>query len=401
MLKLTIIAIPALLLVGLFAHAFLSQMSDTPEGHGGEGGFVEKEAGVQMGKTLALNLKAGGTLDISGWERELVSLRVHLSGRDGKDCRVELNESASGLEIGSRYAGSSPSYSCDLRYEIKVPERINIKIDSAGGGVKVLNVEGMVEGKTMGGEVNLSNLAGTVKLTTMGGDIILTDSEVSGTVSTMGGHVLIKNVVGDVKGVSQSGNVAYENVTAWAGQRGAERIDAAARGEVRISSAGGEINVPEAPAGADLSTMGGNINVGSASGHLKVKTNGGDINVNAVDGWVQAVTLAGDVNVKVVGDAERGRRDVGIISHGGNITLTLPPTSSVRVDIQLAQTRNSRKAHKIVSDFDLQQTESDGWIYTEGTPRKYIYGSGTFSGGKHTVKIKTVDGDIYLKKGEG
>ncbi|MGH9968802.1 MAG: DUF4097 family beta strand repeat-containing protein [Pyrinomonadaceae bacterium] len=170
-------------------------------------------------------------------------------------------------------------------------------------------------------------------------------------------------------------------------------------GVVKISKGGGAINVEEAPEGAELMTGGGKIHVRSAKHFVEATTGGGDIVIDAVDGSVQATTGAGNVSVTMIGNPNEGQRDVAISSSSGDVTLVVPAGLAMDFDLKLAYT-NTRKPYRIVSDFALDQRSTAEWSSAEGTPRKYIYGTGKTGVGSHLIKIHTVNGSIYLKRGQ-
>lgn len=170
-------------------------------------------------------------------------------------------------------------------------------------------------------------------------------------------------------------------------------------GVVKISKGGGAINVDAAPDGAELMTGGGNIHVKSAKHFVEAMTGGGEIVIDAVDGSVQATTGSGNVSVTMVGNPNEGQRDVAIASSSGDVTLVVPAGLAMDFDLKLAYT-NTRKQYRIVSDFALDQRSTDEWSSAEGTPRKYTYGTGKIGGGSHRIKIYTVNGNIYVKRGQ-
>jgi hypothetical protein len=352
---------------------------------------IEKEFKVSPGKTLSVELKTGGSLIISGWNKDVVKVKGTVGGRDASDCKVEIEDESGGVHISSYFSGRKNRRSADLDFEINVPNKFNLDLETMGGGITIDNVDGKMEGKTMGGKLNLTNLKGKLSLITMGGKITLTNSDVDGTVKTMGGEVLVQDVTGDVKATSQGGNVTQKNVK----RRSGEGVG----GEVHIKTMGGDINVDDAPEGADVHTMGGDIHVKKAAQFARAKTMGGDINIDAIDGGAEATTMGGDVTITMVGDPEKGDRSVNIESMGGDITLTVPAKLSMNIDITLAYTKNRDGDYKIVSDFDVKQEETKEWERSHGSSRKYIYGTGTISGGKNKIRIKTINGNVYLKKG--
>lgn len=356
---------------------------------------IHKEFQMLPGKRLEMNLNTGGDIKITGQESNMVSIDVYFKGRDDKECKVDVDQTAAGPVISSRYQGRHRNHSTSLLFDVKVPKKFDLDLDSKGGAFTIDGVEGSLDGKTMGGQLHLTKLRGTVNFHTMGGNITLTQSNVDGEVKTNGGKVLLEDVVGNVNGHSMGGAVVYRNVT--------DRTGTGTGKMVKITTMGGEISVSDAPHGADVSTMGGDVQVHSAAKFVKAKTMGGDITIDEIDGWVEAQTMGGDVNVTMVGNAAEGRRHVDISSNGGDITLTVPGGLSMDVDIALAYTDDGwfgLQNFRIESDFEIQEDRSKEWDRPYGTPRRYIYGKGSINGGKNRIHIETINGNVYLKKGK-
>jgi hypothetical protein len=354
---------------------------------------IEREFKTTSGKKLEMDLKTGGSIHVTGWDRDAISVKVRGIEDSSPKPKIDFEERSSGVRITSRTSGSAHGNShSNLEFEVQVPKKYDLHLESMGGDFTIQGVEGKMDGKTMGGALDLEGLKGDLDLVTMGGKITLKDSDVNGRVKTMGGNVLVDHVSGNVKASSQGGNVTQRYVTSGSSDK--------PTGEVQISSMGGNINVDEAPAGADVNTMGGEIHVKSAVNHVKAKTMGGNITIESVDGQVTATTMGGDIEVTMTGDPSKGDRGVSLQSMGGDIALTVPPALSMDVNIELAYTEDSHRNYKIISDFGLKQEESPEWDHSQGSPRKYIYGTGTIGDGKNKVRIKTINGNVNLKKGK-
>ncbi len=352
---------------------------------------LERELPTKSGDRLTVDIETGGSIEISAWDKESVKVEVDKRGRDADRTDVRIEEDVDGISITARFDGRRKNTSSDLRFRIQVPKKYDLDIESMGGAVKIDGVEGTMEGRTMGGELDFSNLRGRLDFVTMGGEITLRQSDVDGSVKTMGGRVLVEDVTGGVKATSQGGEITQRNVKRRSGE---------AKGtDVNINTMGGDINVDDAPDGANVHTMGGDIRIRSAAKFAKAKTMGGNIEISAVDGSVQATTMGGDITVTMVGNASDGKRDVEISSMGGEVTLTVPADLSMELEVTLAYTRDSDGDYQILSDFPLQQEHTKEWKRDDGSPRKYIYGTGSVGGGKNKVRIKTINGDIRLKKG--
>lgn len=347
------------------------------------------------GKKLDVNLRTGGDIIVTGVAGDEVQVKVRVSGPDREDIEVDTEETASGVEIRSDYNGDHRHYNGNADVEVQVPSRYDIEVETMGGQVTIKGVDGQFSGKTMGGEITLSNLKGNVDLTTMGGEIEVSNSDLDGEVKTMGGDVVFRSVSGNVHGSTMGGDVMQEGSRPSAGKSSS----AGAAGEKRIHSMGGDLDVDSAPDGASLETMGGDIHIGSVTDHVKAKTMGGDIQIDSVDGWADLTTMGGDVTVRMTGDASKGKRDVEIASMGGDIELTLPEGISATFDLQTEFTHRGTRQPKIISDFPVNVSESSDCEYDHDAPCRSLTGTGKTGSGTNRIKIRTVQGDIIIKKG--
>jgi len=354
------------------------------------GADYERTFPTAKGKMLEIDLKTGGSITIAGWAADSVAVQGYREGRDADDAVLEMEATSAGVTLRSRYQHSSRNRSGGINLEIRVPSRYDIRFQTMGGEVRIADVEGTMSGKTMGGALRLTALKGNLDLLTMGGGVTLKKSDVDGSVKTMGGEVVLEDVTGDVRPSSMGGQVRISGVT--------RRSGAVQGKEVDISTMGGDITVDDAPKGAVLSTMGGAIRVRSAAGFVRAKTMGGEIRLEAVDGAMDATTMGGPVEATMTGDPSTGDRSVALTSMGGNITLSVPASLSMAIDIELAYTEGHEGEYDIRSDFPIAREVSPSWERDHGSPRKIIRGTGTQGGGKNRVTIRTVNGNVILRK---
>ena len=357
-----------------------------------------REFRVAAGGKLTLNLATGGGVKITGTGGSSVSVSYKLSC--SPDCQISFDQSGSDVLVQTKFDRPGRSQTADGEFEIRVPSRFDVELDSMGGRLEIDSVTGAFTGETKGGEITLRGVEGEAKLRTMGGEIRVTDSTLDGSVQTMGGEVTIENVNGDLKGSSMGGDVRYKNVRRGDGKlasppniKGSDEITPET---VQISTMGGEITTEDAPDGADVMTMGGDITVMNAQRFVRAKTMGGDIRIASVDGWVQATTMGGNLDVNVTGAGG----DVTLTSMSGNIVLHVPTGFGMKLDLEIAFTKNSRQEYKITAPGAAPQTVSPEWDYDHGTPRKYIRKAGSVNGGGKTVTIRTINGDITVVEGK-
>jgi beta-lactamase regulating signal transducer with metallopeptidase domain/DUF4097 and DUF4098 domain-containing protein YvlB len=394
-------------------HKSLGQPAEEP--HSGSDATSSRAAGfdstfalstpARAGGTLSLDLKTGGAITITGWDRPEVAVEARLKGRDWRETEVRLRGSAGGATLESVFTGSSTSFSSSNAFTISVPRNFNVRVNSAGGAVNISNVEGQFSGVTGGGEINIRNSRGSVDLATGGGDIEVADSQLDGQVSTGGGMVKIERVSGDLNGSSGSGPVTYirsgssssvsesqsdANTLSIGRGRSKRTINSSA---ITMTSAGGDVRLPEAPNGAYVTTGGGHIRIGPSGGTVYAETGGGPIDVGPATGSVEAVTGAGDVRIELEGS---GNHAVNVSSGTGEVTLELPADLNATLDLETAYTNNFGRKTRIKADFPVQTTETTTWDDDHGTPRRYVRAHQTIGRGGPVIRIRTVNGDINL-----
>jgi DUF4097 and DUF4098 domain-containing protein YvlB len=316
----------------------------------------------------------------------MIVVEADIESHDEDEESIHFNHSNGNLKISSGYMddGGSELY-------IKVPKKFDLDLVTMGGDVRIENIEGEIEGKTMGGDLEFFALNGTIEFITMGGDVDVHQSIISGELKTMGGDLEFDDVSGALKSETMGGDVSFLGSKKDAYGKNA--------GELNLSTMGGDIDVTSAPFGASVNTMGGDIDIKSVGKFVKATTMGGDLNLDAIDGGIKASTMGGDVIARMIGNPDKGDRDVKLSSMGGEIHLTVPAGLSMDFDIKLTYTKQGGRQYSIESDFPITIKESESWDNSQGTPRKYIYGSGQVGDGKNKIKLETINGDIIIKKG--
>jgi beta-lactamase regulating signal transducer with metallopeptidase domain len=388
--------------------------------------LFERSVDVRPGGTLELDLNTGAGLTIAGWDQNRVRVTGTLGGRDWRDTEVELERTGSGARLTTRYSMHSRSQSSSHRFEIMVPRRFNVSVESAGGAISITGLQGSFTGSTGGGQIRIERASGSAHLSTGGGQIRVTDSNLSGSVGTGGGSVLIQRVRGGLRGSSGSGPVVYGNpedepivslggksriyddrggVTVGSGgnvtiNEGTGEIRDNTTGRIIYRKSGGSVTIGEAMSGADVSTGGGRVVIGRSAGDVSALTGGGDITIGPLDGSAVATTGAGDVRVTLRG---AGDHSVEVNSGNGTVTLVLPSNFSGRVDLETGYTERHGRT-RIDSDWPLSIRETDYWDDSHGTPRKFVRSRQSIGssrgGGGGVLRVKTVNGNIILRRGD-
>lgn len=375
---------------------------------------------LSPGQKIKFITRTGGDIHIEGWNKSEVESTV------GGNQKLSFEKTDFGLEIIPPLTRTN--------YRFKVPHNTDIEFFTAAGSVTLINVQGDLKGstaagrlrleglkgkmkiETFAGNVRLDDVKGDVEITTFAGEIKVTNSEVDGKVHTNGGALRVQDVVGKLSASTNGGGVTYRNVSTGNG-KGKDRGHRKNIKEkaVHVTTMGGAIDFDDAPDGAVVFTGGGSININNADKYVEAKTGGGSIKINNADRYVEANTGGGSINISIksgtvkattgAGEVDvtidkdtKNDGDVTIFTGTGDVTVTVPSGFSMELDIDLAYTRNSFKDYKIISDFDFKIEETDKWDYSQGSPRKHIYGTGKIAGGRHKIKIRSVNGNVEIKK---
>jgi beta-lactamase regulating signal transducer with metallopeptidase domain len=167
----------------------------------------EHEVAAAPGGELVIDLESGGSILVRGWDSPRVRVSGHLAGASWRDTRVSLERTGRGARLYASQEQRRGTTSTSHEFEIMVPRRFDLTLNSAGGDVSIVGVEGRFRGETGGGSIVIERAGGRAELSTGGGDIRVADSELDGTVSTGGGEVRLFGVRGGLRGSSGSGPV--------------------------------------------------------------------------------------------------------------------------------------------------------------------------------------------------
>lgn len=268
----------------------------------------EKTYPILPGKNLKMDV-SGGDIMITGWDKNEVYIKVLGNEKAEEKINFEFDADENLVEVIAKKRGSFFNLfgsGIDLRFEVKVPERFNNKVNTSGGDIKISNITGDNKFKTSGGDLWIKNTNGNLEASTSGGDINLDDNKGKLSVSTSGGDIKAKSFDGDLAASTSGGDIKLKGTNS--------KIDAETSGGdifleywgenkgINLSTSGGDIyiklpedfnaNIRLASSGGDVSTEIGVNNVKKVSSHklegvlnkggspLNATTSGGDVVVS-------------------------------------------------------------------------------------------------------------------------
>jgi len=297
-----------------------------------------------------------------------------------------------GVYVTAELAGSRRhGYSAGAEFAIKIPARFNLDVETQGGDI---GVEGALQGEarltTGGGDIHTTDISGPVRLETAGGSIGMGNLGARAEIRTSGGSIDIGNVRGDATLETSGGEIHVGQVdgTLRAETAGGDVVIAGGSGQVLAQTAGGQIQVGPTGGGVRAETAGGSIRLQGARGRVVADTAGGSIDLLQLEAGVRATTTAGrilaefDSGAKVFTASE-------LETSMGDVYVYLPATLHLTIDAAI----DAAAGHHIVTDFPLSIL-GDKEDFSERT----IRGHGTLNGGGEVLRIRTVAGDIEIRK---
>lgn len=358
---------------------------------------AECGASVRPGGRLLLRADLGSVMVETGRD-DSMRCRVHLRAYAGDEQAArrlfrsyELGIQVlpdGGVSLRGRAAGSPTHLRVD--YEVQVPRRFNLDLETRGGHLQVQNLEGSLKAVTAGGEIRAADVGGAVRAETAGGSIVLGNVGQRVEARTAGGNIRVGDVTGDAVLETSGGEVVAGRITG-SGRAVTAGGDVKLRGagaDLVVRTAGGQIYIGEAGAGVRAVTAGGSIQVDAVRGPVEVETAGGSIYLDRVDSAVQAATMAGTIRAQIT--ANRDSFGASLLQTSfGDVEVFLPPDLPLTIEATI----QNASGHKILSDFPLEI--KNGKVgFLPGT----VQGHGALNGGGVTLRLRTTAGNIQIRK---
>jgi len=342
------------------------------------------------------------------------SVRVHTGPAERVDCKLTLrsyshDEEASrrllenydlkvrqiesgGVYVTGQLQGEhqrSMSLGADL--DVTVPQRYNLDVETQGGDLGLEDaLQGEIRFTTAGGDIRTADVSGAARLETAGGNVSLGNMGQAVDARTAGGNIHVGEVKGAATLETSGGEISIGQVggALRAETAGGDVVIAGADGQVVAQTAGGQIQVGPTAGGLRAQTAGGSIRCTGARGRVVVETAGGSIDLYQIEGAVRASTAAGRILAEILANKKTFGASQ-LESSMGDVFVFIPPDLPVSIDAAI----DAAAGHHIISDFPLKVT-GDSEQFTSGS----ISGRGPVNGGGELLRLRTVSGNIEIRK---
>lgn len=369
----------------------------------------------EVGDGGALDINTVGAVTVVGSNRGNVEVEetVRVYTNDGARAErlageLEAEYTVDGTTLRIQTNDEVRSSRLSWSFEIRVPRRFDVDVETSSGPVQISDLQGRVNGETSGGPVSISNVDGTVYGETRGGPVSLEQISGDATAETYGGPISARDIGGALEAETYGGPISVAGVGKDA------RLETAGggisvrdvAGSLRAETAGGGISIRSVSGNVFAETAGGGIECADIGGSLEAETAGGDIEGSSIAGPATARTRAGDIELSgiaasiiaetSVGDIEvqmdaAGSDNSSFSASHGDVKLTMPADIAVAFDIEVRRSWSG--------GIDRDDIESDFPITLEaGQNRRYVRATGTLNGGGPLLEIRTSGGSVEIRK---
>lgn len=162
---------------------------------------IREQTLALSGGTISIDGRQNGGVSVKGWDQNqlLVRARVQTGAPTageaealGKQIRIET----SGAKIFASGPENRRDYHWDVSYEVFVPRRADVSVETHNGGIAISDVNGRIDFSAVNGGVVLRRVGGAVRGSTTNGGLVI---ELSGDrwdgesmdVSTTNGGVIL------------------------------------------------------------------------------------------------------------------------------------------------------------------------------------------------------------------
>jgi DUF4097 and DUF4098 domain-containing protein YvlB len=382
----------------LYAQADIQRGTPQREGRA----WVEHDtcaATVRDGGRLVVRADFGSISVKPGTSRRMncrISLRSFRAAEDearrsfrGYEVGIRTLENG-GVMLTGRATGPQESHGLSVDFQITVPMKFNVDLETNGGDLNVAALDGEFRGVTQGGDISSGDVSGPVHVMTSGGDIRLGNVGQNLEARTAGGDIRLQDVKGDATLETSGGEIIAGTVNGSVSARsaGGDIVMRGAAGPVRAETAGGQIQIGQCQDTIRASTAGGNIRLHGAKGLVVAQTAGGAIDLFRMGSAVRAQTAAGPILVEI--NANRDSFAPSQLETAvGDIQVFVPPDLPMNIDAAIAQAFG----HKIVSDFPIQ-IQRAAESYHHGPQRA----EGVVNGGGKVLRLRVEQGNIWIHK---
>ena len=139
---------------------------------------IREQTLAPSGSTIAIDGRQNGGVSVKGWDQNQVLVRARVqtgaptaaeAAALGQQIRIET----SGAKIFASGPERRKDYHWDVSYEVFVPRRADLSLETHNGGIAIADVNGKIDFSAVNGGVVLKRVGGAVRGSTTNGGLVI------------------------------------------------------------------------------------------------------------------------------------------------------------------------------------------------------------------------------------
>lgn len=139
---------------------------------------VREQTLALSGGTIAIDGRRNGGVSVKGWDQNQVLVRARVqtgapTAAEAESLSKEIRIETSGAKIFASGPESGENRHWDVSYEVFVPRRADLSIETHNGGIAISDVNGRIDFSATNGGVVLRKVGGAVRGSTTNGGLMI------------------------------------------------------------------------------------------------------------------------------------------------------------------------------------------------------------------------------------
>ena len=139
---------------------------------------IREQTLAMSGSPIAIDGKQNGGISVKGWDQNQVLVRARVqtgapTAAEAADLAKQIRIETSGAKIYANGPENRRNYHWDVSYEVFVPRRADLSLETHNGGISISEVNGKIEFSALNGGVVLRKVGGAVRGSTTNGGLVV------------------------------------------------------------------------------------------------------------------------------------------------------------------------------------------------------------------------------------
>jgi DUF4097 and DUF4098 domain-containing protein YvlB len=139
---------------------------------------IREQTLALSGGTIAIDGRQNGGVSVKGWDQNQVLVRARVqtgapTAEEAKSLAGQVRIETSGAKIFASGPESRKDYHWDVSYEVFVPRRADLSVETQNGGIAIADVSGRIDFTALNGGVVLKRVGGAVRGSTTNGGLVI------------------------------------------------------------------------------------------------------------------------------------------------------------------------------------------------------------------------------------